>query len=135
MTLILEWLRNDETLNVEFDAVPTITPEESATATVHPVERGADVTDHIQLAPRKLGFDAFVTNTPLKVPTTQATGVSGAVRAVDLKGHGGANVLQFDGKLDRPRQVYRLLRDAYLAKSMFRVYTAVEIYDDMVIIG
>jgi len=133
MSLLLSWLSGGDQLQVAFDAVPTITPAESANVTRHPVEKGADVADHIQLAPRKLSFEAVVTNTPLAQPATHTRGARGEVMGIDNISPDGASVLQFDGSMDRPRDVYLDLRDAYQAKSVFTVDTALERYDDMVI--
>ena len=135
MSLLLSWLSGSDQLQCAFDAVPTITPAETATITRHPVEKGADVADHIQLAARKLSFEAVVTNTPLSTPATHTRGAKGEVLGLENIGPDGASVLQFDGSMDRPRDVYLDLRDAYQAKSVFTVDTALERYDDMVITG
>lgn len=46
----------------------------SAEVTDHPVERGANVADHIRPMPRTFTMDGLVTNTPIEMPKSHAGG-------------------------------------------------------------
>lgn len=49
---------------VEFDAVPESTNRRAAEITMHPVEEGADVTDHVRALPRELDLVGVASNVP-----------------------------------------------------------------------
>lgn len=46
-----------------------------ATVTEHPVEQGADVTDHVRLQPLSLTIQGLITNNPIGKPNSQADGI------------------------------------------------------------
>lgn len=48
-----------------FDATISESHTHTAEVTTHPVERGVDIADHIQIKPFNLTLDGIVTNTPL----------------------------------------------------------------------
>lgn len=132
MSVLLTWTKGSAEVTAAFDAIVTETHSRSAQVTAHPVEQGADVADHVYVDPLRLTLEALVTNTPLRTPTTQNRNSSGEVRALDDV---QANTLQFDASMDRPKDVYEDLRDAFANKSAITVDTALERYQDMVIIG
>jgi hypothetical protein len=51
---------------ITFDAVPSVGDDMSVTVTDHPVEDGADISDHIRDTPDKLTLDAIVSRTPIE---------------------------------------------------------------------
>lgn len=53
-----------ETEFLQFDAVTSLSPEDPSTITDHPVERGANVVDHIREEPERLSLEAIVSTTP-----------------------------------------------------------------------
>lgn len=48
-----------------FDVVTTETQSKSSTITEHPVETGADVTDHVRINLDRVTIEGFVSNTPV----------------------------------------------------------------------
>lgn len=52
---------------LELDATVLESPEYSATPTRSEVESGANITDHVTLAPETLSIDGMVTNTPIGI--------------------------------------------------------------------
>jgi len=102
---------------IEFDAVMRMNDTSSSTVTSHPVERGVNVNDHVRKNADALTFDAIVTNTPLRVPSTHMGGAVGQTSSVDVSYDamsGGnvttrktsASVLSFSAPFDRIRNVY-----------------------------
>lgn len=49
-------------------------PDLSAEVTEHPVEQGADVTDHVRLKPLVLVIEGYVTNQPIELPQSHMNG-------------------------------------------------------------
>jgi hypothetical protein len=131
MSVMLSWLSGSQTLEASFDAVVTETHTRSASVTTHPVEQGADVADHVNTNPVTLSLEAIVTNTPLRTPATMNRNARGEVSAVEGT---KANALQFDASMDRPKDVYDAISEAFDKGAVFTVDTALRRYEDMVII-
>lgn len=55
------------------------------TVPTHPVEKGANMTDHARKQLALLVAEVFVTNHPIKEPATGMNGVRGSVRGLDLQ--------------------------------------------------
>lgn len=69
---------------LRFDLVKSISPEFTSTVTKHPVEKGADVTDHVHQELDRVSLSVYVTNTPI-IRKEQAGGRKDAeLRAVPL---------------------------------------------------
>lgn len=49
---------------LEFDTTTSLEPVDTVTITDHPVEQGADITDHVRKDPEAITIEAYVTNTP-----------------------------------------------------------------------
>lgn len=60
-------LTDDEGMFLEFEATISTQHQGDAVVTEHPVEQGADVTDHIRRSPETLEINGVVSNTPLVV--------------------------------------------------------------------
>lgn len=141
---------------IVFDAIVREDHLSSAAATMHPVEPGAVMSDHVIQNQEQLRFDVVVSNTPIRPPTTQARGVSGGVGRVELGNvsrlrrtrgaHGSepseiesvaevldAQVLTFDGQFDRVADVRRELRELMRSGLTCRVTTEIEVYEDCVL--
>lgn len=96
-------LSNEATFEaIQFDASVSETHTNTAALTDHPVEDGADITDHIRLNPEELSMNVIVTNNPpIILASLRAQPVSGfadpATRAEDthefLRNYMEANVL------------------------------------------
>jgi hypothetical protein len=64
MAVILYWQDEDsgETESIQFDLVESEAHEDILTITDHPVEQGANVSDHAREEPTRLTLDGFVSN-------------------------------------------------------------------------
>jgi hypothetical protein len=153
--VIITYTKDGAVVDIEFDAVVRVVPTTAAAVTAHPVERGVAVNDHVRPEPLRLSVEAWVTNTPLKVPTTQMRGVQGSVRSegmnvpvTQLVGLGvrvpsqvtvPVEALRFDGEFDRVRDVYQELRTIQEAGQAVSIQHmkqgGLEDYEDMVIVS
>ena len=124
---------------MDFDAVIRDTHESSATVTEHPVEEGANISDHIRKDLDRLTLEIVVSNTPIRVPKTLLSGISGRVQAVDITDPNSgvvlatANLLKFDGELDRVRTVYEEVLRLMNSGTLLSVFTSLRDYENMVI--
>ena len=53
-----------ETEILAFDAVVSLSPEDSVTITDHPVEQGSNITDHARDEPERLSIEGIVSTVP-----------------------------------------------------------------------
>lgn len=118
-----------------FDVATNIREESALETTVHPVEDGADVTDHTRRLPSVLEFDAYVTNTPLypdwlngrgafksvelEIPeqplglslNNAVNALAGAIGSLFNPPSNAAQLLTFDALFDQPREIFDALQD------------------------
>ena len=135
------YVRTDDTgtdtfVILEVDAVMSESHEVMATLTDHPVERGADLSDHKRPGQRRYRLEGLVTNTPIgSIPlsgeNSSANDVSGAVRDSPAK----ATVLQFSDRFDRVRDVLDALTVLVETAQLVTVTTDVRTYDAAQIVG
>ena len=122
---------------VIFDAVLREDIAHTAFVTQYPIEDGSSVADHSQPVPLTITLEGYVSDTPVIPPSTQNAGVGGSVRSKELElrdlpnpsialpsgrvvsgiidritaaiDKPSANVLQFDGRLNRNVNVFDVL--------------------------
>lgn len=135
--LSLAWQTDDGALQrLDFDASVRESFESSGEATEHAVERGASVSDHVRPNADTATIEAIVTNAPIVVPSQQADGATGSVRAATLTVGGkrvNVNVLQFSNAFDRVRNVDALLRALREAGQLLTVYTGLRTLEGVII--
>lgn len=124
--------------SIQFDAVVRDTHESTATVTEHPVEQGANISDHVRADLDSIVLEAIVSNFPITQPPTQADGASSSVSDVDLTDRDGneigkARVLVFDGEFDRVRSVYDELRRLKDTGTIIGIITSLREYDSMIL--
>ena len=160
--MIISYLAGNSLVSIEIDA--TIREEHQGTTTItqHNVETGAAVSDHARPEQRKVTADIVITNTPIRVPTTNTDGVSGEFSATDvdvatrvdlplvLPGIGVAEaiagndvlnrtiatsvtVLNFDGPMNRVLSVYNELELLRTSSTVVQLDTALQQYTNMVL--
>lgn len=62
----LEWTNDaGHVIAVRFDAVRTVEHRQSATATRHPVEKGADISDHVRVDLPAVSITGYISSSPL----------------------------------------------------------------------
>lgn len=135
------YVRTDDTgtdtfVILEVDAVMSESHEVMATLTDHPVERGADLSDHKRPGQRRYRLEGLVTNTPIgSVPlsgeNSSANDVTGSVRDSPAR----ASVLQFSERFDRIRDVLDALTALVESAQLVTVTTDVRTYEDAQIVS
>lgn len=156
--MILSYLAGGSLVLIEFDA--TIREEHTGVTTVteYHVERGADVADHARPENDRITCDVVVSNTPIRVPTTNTDGVSGGFGPQPLSvptithlpkllpGVGFAEslipqsiettaveVLSFDGTMNRIQSVFNELTLLRKSTTLVNISTPIREYVDMVV--
>jgi hypothetical protein len=158
----ISWTRADGTLAaIELDATVREQHGSSTVVSKHPVEAGADVTDHVRPEQDTLTLEAVISNQPLSTPATHMGGAVGAVAPINLPMHevsaltrrrdvGGAknnaglerpagppkttaNVMQWSASFDHARLVYDELRGLSLRGDVVSVLTPLREYDNLVL--
>lgn len=139
MTTSITWeLANGTIQAIDLDATVRQQHEASATATEHPVETGANVSDHVRANLDRVSLEVVVSNQPITVPKTQMDGIgraSGGVTIVDGVGFvlAKANTLVFENDFDRVRTIYELLLDLQTSGTVVSVITSLREYESMVL--
>lgn len=123
---VLTYTERDGTIKeVSADAVTREGNTRVAEVTENPVERGADVADHIRPKTDTLVLEFYVTNTPIKSPTSHAEGVTGAVQRTEA-----GTVLAFSGVFDRVSEVHSDLKRVQDAGLKWTIFSGLTVYAD-----
>ena len=64
--ILYQYPASDELLSFEWDCTISEAHEQTGTATQWPVEDGSDISDHIDLDPKRISMDGFISDTPIK---------------------------------------------------------------------
>jgi hypothetical protein len=135
--LEISWEPEDGTpTTIDFDCSVTERYEGAADVTEFPVERGANVTDHVRAQNESVTLEAIVTNTPVVVPTFGMEGATGSPQPLRLDVAGQtlqATTLQFSQAFDRVRAVDEALRALRDVGQVLTVRTGVREIADCVI--
>lgn len=75
--------------NIEPDVVVSEKHSETVEVTKHPIEEGANPTDHARVLPARYQLEGFVTNTPLSQIDREARGVIADVSSTGAPGAAG----------------------------------------------
>jgi hypothetical protein len=156
--MILSYLAGGALVFIEVDA--TIREEhygETAITEYH-VERGANPADHARPGNDRITCDVVITDTPIRVPSTNTDGVRGGFSSVPIEvpaittiprilpGVGFAaslipqhsetslvEVLNFDGTMNRRQSVFNELNLLRTSTTLLNISTPLREYTDMVI--
>lgn len=102
---------SDEAGYVELDCTESETHQRSAEVTEHPVEKGADIADHVKITPGRLSITGIVSDTqPILVGRR-------------------------DRSANRSIKAFEAIRDMLHSRRVINVYTALQTWNDMVITG
>jgi hypothetical protein len=115
-------------LSVVFDTTISETHEQAAEVTKHPVEKGADVTDHVRTMPGPFSCEVFVSNTPIEDSTGR-----GAVQSVQLQSGQSVQAFTFTEDFDRIKETYDALTTLQSRAAVMSVITSIRTYDNMVL--
>jgi len=105
---------------VEFDCSVSETHVDEAEITDHPVEGGADMTDHIRKKPNSIELNGIITNTPIAIMASLSVGSPVTT-----------DFLPF--VMDRVEAGYAELRRAMEAGERLDVVTSLRSYENMAI--
>lgn len=103
-----------------FDAVTRESPTFAAVATEHPVEEGADVSDHVRPKPVEVTLEVTLTDYPL---SSAGRGINGDSKAVV---GGGIGTTPFVGRSESALGILQRLKDTgakVIIESGVRTYT------------
>jgi hypothetical protein len=140
----ISWEQGGVQQLMRFDAVTRQAHESTARPTDHPIEEGADVSDHIQPGLDSLSMEVVVSNEPISDPETQMDGAVGTVRSVEVPSSLNlgplaipltqtVSVFAFSQEFDRVRTVYDLLRELKANGTRIDIHTTLRDYTDMVL--
>lgn len=107
--------------NIAFDAVISENIDASSVVTSNPIETGAEVNDHIYANPKTYTLEAGVSNTPLRVLSS------------DIFSSG--NVVGDSNGAGRKVSAWSILNQIHIAGEPFTVQAGLETLPNMVIVG
>lgn len=125
------WYEQDGRLEaIDFDVLVREGGQETSELTENPIERGAPVSDHAREKSDTLNLEVLVTNTPLRLPTSNIDGVTAGVGRDERT---GATVLQFSSEFDRVASVITTLTRVRSEKLRWTIYTPLRVYENFLI--
>ncbi len=149
----LIWLADSgQAYNIAFDAVTNETHGATSTITDHPVEVGANISDHIRPDADTVNLTGVVSNTPILLPGDHVDGaervdikvqgraktvrvpipgVGALIGAIEVGQEPQGTVLGFSPGFDRVAAVYAELLDCRAKGRLFRVITTLRTYENM----
>lgn len=115
-----------------FDAVISETQDITSQVTEHPVEKGANITDHVRAEIDRVHLEVFVSNTPNR----DVNGRGAAVEGVELdlkKARETASVFKFGTDFDAVSDMQSVLRDLRDSATLVTIATSSRDYEDMIL--
>lgn len=101
--------------------------------TDHPVEDGADISDHIRPELDTFSAECFVSNSLIEDESSNMDGARVVQRAVKLPSGRDATVIDTDVEVDRVKSVYDELRTIQRTRKLVVIVTPLRRYQDMAI--
>lgn len=92
-TLIMWQGAGEQTYSIRIDATVSETHAYVNQVTDHPVERGANITDHVRPEPRRLSLVGFISNAPQFLPADHVNGAQEQVSSLTVNVPGITRVL------------------------------------------
>jgi len=119
--------------SLELDAAIRIAPRMNVEATQHPVERGADVTDHLRPLPDEVTIEGIVSNTPInRTQQTRAVEfVGGDFRTEFQTSASGEQAFAVPGYAE---EALAKLRDIRAKGELITIVTARHVWENMALI-
>lgn len=131
MTVLIWQDDSGQTVSLRFDVVTSENHDSTNIITEHPVEEGADISDHVRPELDRVSIEAYVTNKPL--PTNPDADQMGSFAPVFLPDGSAATVWQPNSFRDRVREMFESLQDAQKNHRIIRLETRMREYDNMVV--
>jgi hypothetical protein len=136
MATLIQWTEDGETVGLEIDVTPTEGYESTAEVTEHPVETGSAIGDHVRPGNPTITLTGMITNSPVRVPTTQTRGLARAAGNVELRVGGEiqrVTLQRWSGPLDRVRGCDALFAALVENGTVVSLTTSFRVSDDLVI--
>lgn len=116
-----------------FDAVISETQDITSQVTEHPVEKGANVTDHVRAETDRVHLEVFVSNQPNRDVNGRGAAVEGV--ELDLKtAREQASVFKFGTDFDAVSDMHSVLRELRDNATLITIATSARDYEDMVLV-
>lgn len=115
---------------IELDATISAVHVRNVTATAHPVERGAKITDHLRPEPDEVTIEGIVSNTPIgRVAQTRAVSFAGTTFASATTG--GSNF----GTPGYAEEAFAKLEQIASQGALVTLATELKTYTDMALVS
>jgi hypothetical protein len=125
-------------LSVGFDLTVSESHEATVTITDHPVERGANISDHGRPGLPSVSVEVYMTNTPINdlngrgsIQSRRLTFPDQGVLGIQTLPR--ASVLTFPEPFDRVKDTHDILEDLRVRVALLSVITSTRTYDSMLI--
>lgn len=128
----LSWTAGGTTTILEVDITPTQGFERTAEVTEHPVEAGAPIADHVKLNNGVITLEALITNTPVRIPSTQMQGATRASGTTSTAA-GDVTTLRWSGPFDRVRECDALLDSLVAARVVVTLATSLRQIENLIL--
>lgn len=136
--MMMTWTVEGETVALELDVATTETYGATAEVTEHPVETGSAVADHVRPASDTFTVEAIVSNTPIRVPSTQMRGATRTTTVLDLpvgREVVRVSVGQWSSTFDRVRDCHALLAALVRQGTVVSLAGSLSTEESLVLIG
>lgn len=137
MSIFLQWIDGSgETVGLDLDVAKLITYERAAEVTEHPVENGSPISDHVKTTNGTFSVEGIISNSPVRVPTTQTRGLARAPGNVELRVAGETvrmTLQRWSGPFDRKRECNDLLVALVTGRFAVTLTTPLELLEDLIV--
>ena len=133
---------------IAIDAVTSEQHSLSGNVTTHPVEDGADMSDHFRDAPPSVHIEGVISDTPVRLPGSHTGGSKPVQKTFDIENElfgmklgpiplsipaptTQGSVTTFEPALDRVTATWAVFIDIYKKRRLVTIVTSLDIYDDM----
>ncbi len=133
----LQWTDGaGDTVGLDLDVATLITYERAAEVTEHPVENGSPISDHVKTTNGTFSLEGIISNSPVRVPTTQMRGLQRATGNVEMRVAGETVRLalqRWSGPFDRKRDCNDLLVALVTGRFAVTLTTALEQLENLIV--
>jgi hypothetical protein len=136
--------------SVAVDAVLREVHHLAGEATTHPVESGSDISDHYRPAPRAVELEGVITDTPIGIPGSHASGAKLVQHTFEIPKElfgmrlgpipisiagpsQQGSVTTFSATMERVRATWEDFEAMFAERKVITVVTSLRTYDDMVL--
>lgn len=133
----LQWVdAAGDTIGLDLDVAKLLTYERAAEVTEHPVENGSPISDHVKAVNAAFGLEGVISNSPIRVPTTQMRGLARAAGNVEVRVGGETQrvtLQRWSGAFDRKRECNDLLAALVTGRFVVTLTTSLELLENLIV--